>query len=264
MLNKEPKSWNDISVNQYIELNELDKTAKEQKMIEDEFNIHLLSLITDSPLSDIENLEYEKFIKLLNQFKFIEKPPINNPLSTIKIEDIDLNLIDFNSLELGAFIDLEHFVGLDYIENIKIIMAILYRQKLENKNPILFEDEFEPYGNWIFKRSKLFGEISILQVYGVLISYLKWREKLLETYEGLFSGPIEEDNTDIPNESVISKSERKKEEQKQRSIKKWSWNLLLYKLANGNPLYMNKASSINIIEAMNILAMKTELNLNEI
>lgn len=258
MLNKEPKSWNDISVSQFIELSNL---KLEEFQTEDELNLYYLSLLTDTSSTIIEDLPFEKFEELIHQFKFVERLPNRPPSKSIATPVGQLHFIqDFNQLEIGAFIDLEHFITNDYINNLKIILSIFYRQKTVHNSPLIL-DEFEPYGNWIFHRADLFDDISILEVYQVIPLYFKFREEFFEKYDGLLNGPVEDDDEPVQGESIISRSERLKEKDKQKSIQKWGWSLFLYQLANNDPLKMSQASSMNIIEAFNILSMKRELGL---
>jgi hypothetical protein len=259
MLNKQPKNWGDITVNQFIELSKLKVDDFDN---EDELNLYYLSLLTDTSTDIIEELPFNKFEELLNQFKFVNKFPNKPPSQTIQTPAGPLYFIqEFNHLEIGAFIDLEHFITNDYISNLKVILSIFYRQKIKDKD-LLYNQKFEEYGDWIYHRADLFDNVSILEVYKVIPNYLNWREKFFENYDGLLSGPIDEDDDEsFDNGSVISKSEMLKEKQKEKTIKKWSWNLFLYQLANNNILQMSEASKLNVIEAFNILSMKRELGL---
>jgi len=258
MLNKEPKSWQDLTIDQFIELNQL---TSEQFETEDEYNVHLLSLITDTSISIIENLEYEKYIELNKKFSFLKTRP-NKPASlSIMTSAGPLYLInDFNQLEIGAFIDLEHFFTNDYVNNLKIILSIFYRQKTIHNSPLIL-DEFEEYGNWIYHRAELFNDISILEVYNIIPKYLKFREEFFEKYDGLLGGPVDDDDDDIQGESIIARSERIKQKQKDKSVQKWGWDLFLYQLANNDISKINEITKVNLIQAFNLLSMKREMGL---
>ncbi len=258
MLNKVPKSWQDITVNQFIELSQI---KKEEFLSNEEFDLFYISLLTDTSMSIIEDLPFDEFKKLLTQFNFIDKLPNKPPAKIINTTAGPLYYIeDFNLIEIGAFIDLEHFFTEDYINNFKIILSILYRQKTIHNSKLLI-DEFEKYGNWIFHRAELFDDISILEVYQVIILYSKFREQFFEKYDGLLNGPVEDTEEVIQGESIIERSQRLKENEKQKSIQKWGWDLFLYQLANKDITKINEATSINLIQAFNLLSMKRELGL---
>jgi len=255
MLNKEPKTWSDITVQQFIDLNELNSMEFE---IEDEYNVHLLSIITDTSIDEINQLEYDKFNELVEQFNFIRKLPTRQPSPIINTSAAQFHLVSFNELSIGEFIDLEYFFTNDYIVNLKTILAILYRQKTIHNSPLIL-DEFEDYGNWIFHREPLFEEICIGEVYGILPNYIKFRTDFFEKYDGLLGGPVEDDDEPIQGESIVSRAERIKENERQKSINKWGWDMFLYQLANNDVSRINEASKINLVQAFNSLSMKREL-----
>lgn len=259
MLNKEPKSWGDITVNQFIELSQFNI---EDFSNEDELNLYYLSLLTDTSSTIIEDLPFEKFESLLKQFEFVKRLPIRQPSQLIQTPAGPLYYIqDFNQLEIGAFIDLEHFITNDHIANLKIILSIFYRQKTIHNSPLIL-DEFEPYGNWIYKRAELFDDISIAEVYQVIPLYFKFREEFFKRYDGLLGGPVDEDDDEpIQGESIIARSERIKQKEKEKSIQKWGWDLFLYQLANNDISKINQVTNTNIIQAFNLLSMKRELGL---
>jgi hypothetical protein len=258
MLNKEPKSWNDITIDQFLEIVFLKVEDFTSQL---EYDANLLSIISDTSISIINDLDYDEFNRLNEKFKFIKVLPNKPPSKSITTVAGSLYLInDFNQLEIGAFIDLEHFFSNDYITNFKTILAILYRQKTIHNSPLIL-DEFEEYGNWIFHRAELFSEISILEVYNIFPQYLKFREEFFEKYDGLLSGPVEDDVEPIEGESIISKSKRIKDNKEGKKIQKWGWDLLLYQLANNDLTKLNDATKLNLIQAFNSLSMKREMGL---
>ncbi len=251
-LNKIPKSWADITVAEYQEINTLDVTK-------DDFTTHLLSILTDTSIDVIEEFEYDEFISYLNLISFYKNQPKTQPKNQLKILDTDLFLIDFNKLTLGEFIDLEHFFVESPLKNLSTILAICYRKK-EVFNSAFELDKFEDYGDYIFHRSPLFYEVSIADVFGIINSYIKFRTRLFDSYEGLFDdSDIDEDiDEDL---DVISKAEASKQMNKDKLIKKWGWDMLIYKLSNNDATKVEQVYKLNIIMAFNILSMQKELNL---
>jgi len=250
-----PKSWNDISVSQYQEIYDTENN-------EGGFNIHLLSVIADISVEEIEELPYDEYVQMFDDISFINTPPRSIPKPFITTPAGLLYLInDLNQIQLGEFIDLENLFTQGFIKNIQVILAILYRQK-EMKKSLLYVDEYEKYGDWIFHRAPLFNDININDVYGVIPKYLEFRTNILESYSGLFdeSGSDEEEEFD-PNESVIARSERRKEEGRQKSLKKWGWDIFLLKIAQNDPTKLDLATKMPLLQALNILSMKKELGL---
>jgi hypothetical protein len=252
------QKWDDVTVSNFIHLTRI---KKEDFVNDEDYLIAIISILSDLTQQELENIEYDIFVKIVDKIEFINTLPsaklTNKLFVNQKVLDLNTTL---NSLTIGEFIDLEYFFSQNYYENLPSILAILYRFYTEKDD--WFEKEIEPYGNYIFKRAPYFNQISINKVYGVIDYYLKWRTDLFEKYEGLFKEVEKFDDEEIDkNQSHISRAEEMKERKKQESFNKWSWNLFLYQLSNNDPLKMNQASGINVIEAFNILSMKKELAL---
>ena len=63
------------------------------------------------------------------------------------------------------------------------------------------------------------------------------------------------------NESIISKSQRINEEKRQKSLKKWGWDIFLLRLAQNDSTKISKVTSMQLLQAFNVLSMKKELGL---
>ncbi len=256
-----PKSWNDIDIDTFIELHLL---SKDNQMDEDELNINISSILLDLSIQEIEELNYEVFKSIITDLGFLLTPPkdtykqyISTPAGILYFNE------DFNQYTIGEFIDLNNLFNTGCIPNLKVILSILYRVKTIKKS-LLYPDEYEKYGNWIYHRESLFSEIKITDVYGIINKFIKYRENFFEIYQGLFEDPIDPD-AEEPNLESMSHSERneyKKAEAKEKTLHKWNWDILLYKLANNDPLKLEEATNINLIQAFNTLSMQKELNLN--
>ena len=251
-LNRNPKSWSDITVSEFQEINNLDTTK-------DEYSTHLLSIITDTSLDVIEEFDYDEFLEIFSKFDFYQKNPKSTPKQKINLIDTDLHLIDLNKMTLGEFIDLEHFFVDGPMKNLSIILAILYRKK-EVLNSAFHQDVFEEYGDYIYHRQPIFEEAMIGDVYGVIPSYMKFRKDLFDSYEGLFDDSDVDDEMD-EDMDVISRAEFAKNNSKEKLLKKWGWDMLIFKLSNNDATRVDKVYKMNIIMAFNILSMQKELQL---
>lgn len=235
-----PKSWNDVTVSQYIEVSKvLNGTSNFESQLE------LLGVLADLPIEDIEDLEIDEFTNLLDKINFIQSEP--NKRYATKIDDLTFK--PFNKIKVGEFIDIEHFVTKDYIENLPTICAIIYKRTIINTWGVL---EYEPHAYDLEDRIKHFEHISINSVYGVITSYLEWRENFLKTYSNLFDEPITEDELDEVE------PEDRKELEKEMKLSKWSWEKTIYALANENIADMEKVLDMNLIFAFNMLSMKKD------
>lgn len=260
MLNKKPRSWSDINVSQYKEIFKLKRDDFEE---EDEYNIHLLSIVTDTSIEEIEEIDFDDYQFLLSSISFVYYPPTRPCKEVIQTSAGPLYYLkDYNTISIGEFIDLENLFTNNIIDNLSTIFSIVYRVK-DIKNSLLFLDTFEPYGDWIFHRSPLFDGISINEVYGIINDYIAFRSAFYENYEGLFDGTPSDDGEETydENQSVLSRAENAKEEQRQKSLHKWGWDLFLYKLTKNDPTKMEEVTKMPLIQAMNILSMKKELGL---
>lgn len=262
MLNIEPKGWNQITVSQFKEIHSIKRD--DFKSLE-EYQIQLFSIISDTPPEYFEELEYEEFINMQEKFLFVSKLPSNPPRQKIMTPAGELYLYDnFKTHTIGEFIDLEHFVTSNIEENTSVILAILYRQKIASTNPLLYLDKFESYGDWIYLRESLFDDVKLTDVYGIIPKFLSFREQFYADYSGLFDDTVVSDEEFIdPNESIIARAERVKEEKKDQLSKKWGWDLLLYRLAKMDNKSLQEVTNMPLVQAFNMLSMKKEMQISD-
>lgn len=258
---KLPRSWSDITIDQFIEI---DRIAKSEITNKDELYFHLVSLLADLPISDLESMDYDEFLESTKDLGFlIQTPPAFQPKKTIETKLGKLHLKNnFNSdLTNGEFIDLEYLIQNDnYIQNIKMILAVFYRVRI-SENDGLHNEVFEPYGNYIQMRSELFGNQKVGDVFGVISQFLEFREEFFKKYEGLFDSTEEEEFVELAGESMRDRQERKKESETQSKIKKWGWNVLMYQLAGNDALKVDDAYGLPFLFSMNLMSMKKELSI---
>jgi hypothetical protein len=237
---KLPKSWNDVTVAQYIE-------AKKSVNIDSNFEsqLELLGVLADVPTEDLEDLELDEFSALLAKISFVQSEPNKMPAQSL----LGYQLKPLNKIKVEEFLDLEYYVTKDYIEYLPIICAILYKQTRVDEWKHL---SYEPHEYDLEERSKEFLNLSINSVYGVVTSYLQWRENFLNTYSNLFDEPItEEDLQEVEPED-------RKELEAEMQMSKWAWEKTIYILANEDITNMEKVLGMNLIFAFNMLSMKKD------
>lgn len=254
------KSWSDINVKTFIELTNI---KLENYNSEEEYNVDVISTLSDLTREEIENMNYNQYEEILLNLNFLKRLPSSKFSQSLLVNSKRLDFIgDFNNLSVGEFIDLEHYFGNNYYQNLPIILAILYRFKINRDE--WYPDKIEEYGDYIYHRGPLFNTVNINQVYGVIDAYINWRTQIFETYEGLFDSTVddEEPYDDLSNQNIVAKAEAVKEEKKQKAIKKWGWYIFLLRLSNNDITKLDDVVKVNIIQALNILSCKKELEID--
>jgi hypothetical protein len=240
-----PKSWSNISVSQYAELKGLDASSFDSVF---DYNLEMLSIITDTDINEIEDLDFDEMTAILTQLNWINREP-NKPINR---NISDLHYIGLQHLKVGEFIDLEYYFTNNYYTHLTEICGVLYRKsKLDEWNNVVYE----PYTYDLNERKQLFNEIPCTDVYGILKDYILFRDNFMESYINLFQEPatdeIEDDLTDEEAEEV----------KKEDNLNKWSWEKTLYILANEDITRIDDVLKMNLIFAFNMLSMKTDLQL---
>lgn len=240
-----PRNWNEVTVNQWLELNTIDEEYHNSVFLQ---TIEALSILSDTDPEELEDLDPEELIDLARKVSFIEREPSNKPKELVK--GLKLNPLD--RLTLGEFIDLEHY-AMQFVQNFDILLSILYKRwKTDEWGNVVFE----PYSYSIMSRKLLFHEVSINEVYGAVKNYIDYSNDFKKRYENLFNPIIEEEETELDEDDLKAEAEEK-------VFSKWSWEKLLYDLANQDLTKIDAVTDLNLIFVFNMLSMVEELQLNK-
>ena len=240
-----PRNWNEVNVNQWLELNTID---------DDEYNsvflqtIEALSILSDTDPEELEDLDPEELIDLARKVSFVKREPSNKPKELVK----GLKLKPLDRLTLGEFIDLEHY-AMQFVQNFDILLSILYKRWKSDEWGNLI---FEPYSYSIMSRKVLFQDVSINEVYGAVKNYIDYSNDFKKRYENLFNPVIEEDDTELDEDDLKAEAEEK-------VFTKWSWEKLLYDLANQDLTKIDAVTDLPLVFVFNMLSMVEELQLNK-
>ncbi len=246
-----PKSWNDITLTMFQELKSLNKedTNKFELVLEQ------LAIVIDTDTEDelFDELDIDELFKIIGKIKWLYSEPNKN--FTKKIGEYEIK--DLTKLTLGEFLDLEHYFGDDYIQNLHIICAILYKQYKVNEWNNIIE---EPYGYDIELRSKIFNNLSINNLFGIIDYYLNYKQMIMDSYTQIF----ESDNWDeLETEGLddLEINELKKEIEIDKKNAKWSWPRIIYDLCNNDISKYDDITSLPLTYVLNTLTMKKALQL---
>ena len=241
-----PKSWNEITVSQWVEFNSIDQEEHNSVFL---YTLEALSILSDTDPEELEDLSPEELIDLSSQVSFIKREPSNKPNELVR----GFRLKPLDALTLGEFIDIEHYVS-QSVQNFTILLSILYKRwKTDEWGNIVFE----PYVYKIDKRIHEWDNISINEVFGAVNNYITYSNDFKKRYENLFNPSIPEDE-----ESELDAEDRKAE-QEEKVFSKWSWEKLLYDLSNQDITKIDAVTDLPLVFVFNMLSMVEELQLNK-
>ena len=237
-----------LTLKQYREVNELRDGGVFEKMI------HTVSVVRNIDEYDVQNWDSDKLLSEYEDCKPLSM--VSERYSdSIQIQGTKLQLLNFEALTLGQWIDIESLVSNDYIGNLHRISASIY---LQNKGGGIYSDEWEPYGKVnIENRALLIDEQPAQQTLGACTKYLKFRKNLFESYE-LFNDPFEDVD---PNELDPEELELYHQEQKEREkVASNQWERLLNLLSNNDLTKFEDILGRNLFLALNQASYLKSLN----
>lgn len=242
-----PKQWSDVTIEQFIEISEIDK---EQGAYH--YNSEILAIICNEPSDFIEDMDIDDLFKLVAQCKWA----LSQPPNKYKTELLGMKVKPFNKLCLYEYIDLDYYFTNNYITNLANICGILYRQTKLNE---WGEEIIEPYEYDCTIRADKFLDLPITEVYGLINEFLKFRDNFLNTYKNLFQG---EEPPELSQEDKAKLTpEELKEEEADKKDSKWSWERMVYGLCNNDLTKSDKIGGLPLTYVFNMLGMKKELEI---
>jgi hypothetical protein len=106
-------------------------------------------------------------------------------------------------------------------------------------------------------RKEVFNEVSINEVFGAVNNYIAYSNDFKKRYENLFNPVIEETETEELDEEDL------KAEAEEKVFTKWSWEKLLYDIANEDLTKIDAVTDLPLVFVFNMLSMVEELQLNK-
>ena len=128
---------------------------------------------------------------------------------------------NLQDLTTGEFVDIDSYSGDDFIENLHIVMAVLYRPIVEEYKELY---KIEPYKG---TDGEHFRELPISITTGALAFFFAFRSELVEQFPRLFNG--------VGEESPLAR---------------YGWFNVLHSLANGDILKIEEVEGEAISKVM--------------
>jgi len=241
-----PKQWSDITLEQFIEISQIDKDQGANG-----YNSDMLAILTEMSYDEIDELDLDEMIKMVAQFKWAT----SQPSKQYKHELIGMQIKPLAKLCLFEYIDLDYYFNNNYHTNLDKICAILYRQSNVNE---WGEVVLEPYDYDISVRAEKFLDLPITEVYGIVAEFLKFKENFLDVYSNLFNEAEDELTED---DKAAMEPDEIKEVEAEVKINKWSWERMIYGLTNGDITKTEAVGALPLTYVFNILGMKKELDI---
>lgn len=207
--------------------------------------IHYVSVLKDIDHKYVENYDSKKLIR---EFKEVKKylKVSGKYQSKIKVDGVDLSLINFKNIKLGQFIDIESYINSGYVDNMHMISACLY---LNIEGGGMYELKPEPIENVNKKyRASKIKEMPAQFVLGACNQYLDFRSKFFDSYS-VFSDPFEDvDESEMTEEELQLLDEEKQQMEKDR---KTQWIRILNTLTNNDMTKFEKVLDQNLFFVFN-------------
>ena len=210
------------------------------------YQIDVLSALTDSDISDFEDLDIDELGELAKEIKWIQSEPSKRYKN--KLDKYVLK--PFSKLTLGEFIDLEHYFSNNYLDHFCHILALLYRRTSKN---VYGDDIIEPYNYSPSDRLDWYLDYKITDVYGLIPEYLKYRENFTNTYTNLLVDVV-------PDDEVLEDADEIKEQKREQEKQKFAWESTIMALCNDDLSKFNDILDMSAVLVFNILGMKKTLD----
>jgi hypothetical protein len=241
-----PKQWSDITLEQFIEISQIDKTQGVNG-----YNSDMLAILTEMSYDEIDELDLDQMIEMVAQLKWA----MSQPSKQYKHELLGMQIKPLSKLCLFEYIDLDYYFNDNYHTNLDKICAILYRQSKVNE---WGEVVLETYDYDIHIRAEKFLDLPITEVYGIVAEFLKFKQNFLDVYSNLFN-EAEDELTE--EDKAAMEPEEIKEVEAEVKNNKWSWERMIYGLTDGDITKTESVGALPLTYVFNILGMKKELDI---
>lgn len=245
-----PKSWLDITVDQFIQLKNINSSDFDTNI---SYKIEQICILLDISIDD--GYWDDKCVDDLNDLCLKLIWMSKEPNTNFKRDINNLKFKEFNTLTVGEWIDLENLFSINYHVKLPEICSILYRQyKYDEWEHLIIEprnyDENE--------RALSFYNLPITDIIGVISSYLQYKNKFIDAFSNMLN---EKDDykEDILDEEMDE--DEKKAASEGKLNQKWAWERLIYEFSGCDSTKFDEVVNLPLIFFFNQLSMKKDLKI---
>ena len=165
-------SWEDVTLEKWLKLTEFKEGTKTE---EAEKTIAALSNI---PKQLIKELALQDVAAIMSKMAELQEKQNSSLKKIIKIDDVEYGFHpELDSITLGEYADIEHYIKLGLEKHLPEIMSVLYRPIKEKKNDIYIISAYD--GN-IQIRAEEMKKMSAEQVQSALVFFWSFGKILCE------------------------------------------------------------------------------------
>lgn len=239
-----PKGWNQVTLEQFIELRTLDSSDGLFN-----HNIDILCVLTDNTPDEFDDASLDDISSLFGELQWLYSEPSRNHVQRIG----KFRVKPMNELTLGEFIDLEYYFTNDYLKYLPNICALLYRIPLKIEDDVVVSWELTNFKT--SSRVHYFLEQPISNIYGILTEYIKFRDGFINQHHNIMSENIDDDLSDIDD------PDEKREAEREKASNKWGWEQMIWSMCNGDIAKYDDVINMKLILVFNFLAMRKQLDI---
>jgi len=249
-----PVSWQEVTVEEYVELNLLDVNELGIIGLQLERFCILAGITNDD--DRIEDIDIDELDEVYKTLYFLNTSPNLNTKEIVG----DYRLININKISLGEFIDVDSFIQNNMYENFTNILSVIYRR---HKVDEWGEIQYEPYGFDLSQRKYEYDTLYIYDVYNAVQEFIKFRELIISTYTVIFSTDnLGDDLTDEEKEGLDEEEvqEINRDLEKEKNKSQFAWPSLAYDLAGEDIIKMREIFKLPLTYVLNMIVMKITMS----
>lgn len=214
-------------------------------------HIEMVSIYLDIDTQEVRDFPIKKLrenvIKIEKDLKTQSKR-----VDSIELDDTQLQLISFDKLNLGEYIDCDQYLlDGDYGK----LLSVLFREHYPVKN--IDNLNIEPYKKInVNVRSKMIEQLPANGLSVIIREFVEFRENLIETYNSLFDPKNEE--IEDEDENALTESELKMRAAAALHAE-FGWEAFIMFLGNDDVTKWEEVCSLPLFFALNMASYKKSL-----
>ena len=164
-----PTSWSEVSVDQFCKLYSIDKNIHSGMF----YTFEVLHQLTGIDREIIEQIDYDDFVEIVKEFKFIYEPIEEKKSESVIVEDEEYFLYsEFNKFTAGEIISIETILKSANNDLIKVMPQLLCIF-LRKRKP---SGKLEKYNTSFMSRVEKFKTIKIDEINHIFTFFLIGRD----------------------------------------------------------------------------------------